>query len=156
MYCHACGSALSRQTKYCPRCGAKLDREETAATKTDAERFDEYSEGLFWITIFGLGFIFGGAIVLKIFEFSRGVIIAYLVLSSAAFLINFGLNLREALRLSRSLKKAESDTLTAQHDTNKILPAGGAMPSELPQSSATSVTEDTTRSFDPIPREITK
>jgi hypothetical protein len=152
MYCHACGSALSRQTKYCPRCGAKLDREETAATQTDAERFDKYSEGLFWITIFGLGFILGGAIVLRVFEFKWWLIIAFVALSSAAFLVNFGLNLREALRLSRSLKKANNDSLAAQRDTNKILPAESAVPSELAQSGAPSVTEDTTRSFEPIPK----
>jgi hypothetical protein len=152
MYCHACGSALSRQTKYCSRCGAKLDREQTAATKTDAERFDEYVEGLFWITLVGLGCIVGGAIALKIFKFNWEWIIGYVALSSAAFLFNFGLNLREALRLSRCLKKADSDSLTAERDTNKILPEKGPVLSELAQAGPSSVTDDTTRSFEPIPK----
>ena len=152
MYCHACGSALSRETKYCSRCGAKLDREKTAASKTDAERFDEYTDGLFWITFFGLGYILGGAIVLKVLQFSPRLVVAYLILSAVAFLINFGLNLREALRLARRLKNPESDSLTARRDTNKILPVERAMPGDLAQSSATSVTDDTTRSFEPIPK----
>jgi hypothetical protein len=31
------------------------------------KRFDEYLEGLFWTTVFGLGVILGGAIVLTKF-----------------------------------------------------------------------------------------
>ena len=55
MYCQACGSTLNPQTKYCNRWGTQLAPLEE---KTPAEkRLDEYLDGLFWISVFGLAFI---------------------------------------------------------------------------------------------------
>jgi len=114
------------------------------------KRFDEYLEGLFWVTVFGLGVILGGAILLtQVLDFSRGVVVAYLVLSSIAFLTIFWLSLRETLRLAKNLKKAEVGALERSRDTNKMLPAEGSAPSVSPQS----VTENTTRSLEPAPSE---
>jgi len=45
--------------------------------------------------------------------------IAYLILSSMAFLIVFGLSLRETLRLARGLKKADGESLPPPRDTKK-------------------------------------
>jgi hypothetical protein len=146
MYCSSCGSALSRQTKYCTRCGAQTDRQEI---KTVEKRFDEYLEGLFWVTIFGLGIIIGGAVLLRVFQFPNWLLIAYLALSSATFLITFGLSLMETLRLAKSLKQKDGGALASSRDTNKMLPAKGAEPVESPQS----VTENTTRSLEPMPKE---
>jgi hypothetical protein len=146
MYCPSCGSALSRQVKYCTRCGAQTNRQEI---KPVEKRFDEYLEGLFWVTVFGLGIILGGAVLLKVLDFPRWLLIAYLALSSVAFLINFGLSLRETLRLAKSLKQAGGGALELSRDTNKMLQAEGAAPVESPQS----VTENTTRSLEPIPTE---
>jgi len=147
MYCPACGSALSRQMKYCTRCGAQTNRRDIEQAK---ERFDEYLDGLFWTAVLGLGLILGGAALLtKVLHFSRGVGIAYLVLSSMVFLIVFGLSLWETLRLAGNMKKADGSALPAPRDTNKILTAEGSTPREL----AESVTENTTRSLEPIPKE---
>ena len=147
MYCPSCGSALSRQMKYCARCGAQTNMMEIGQAE---KRFDEYLEGLFWVTVFGLGVILGGAILLtQVLDFSRGVVIAYLVLSSIAFLTIFWLSLRETLRLAKNLKKADVAALGPSRDTNKMLPAEGSAPSVSPQS----VTESTTRSLEPAPSE---
>jgi hypothetical protein len=147
MYCSSCGSVLSRQVKYCTRCGAQTNREET---ETVEKRLDEYLTGLFWVTVIGLGVILGGAVLLKtVLQFPRWLVIAYLAFSSAAFLVNFGLNLRETLRLARSLKQADGGAMATSRDTNKMIPAEMAAPNELPQS----VIENTTRSLEPIPTE---
>jgi hypothetical protein len=147
MYCPSCGSALSRQVKYCTRCGAQTNQQEI---KPVEKRLDEYHEGLFWITVFGLGVILGGAALLtRVLQFPRWMVIAYMVLSSAAFLISFGLHLREALRLSKSLKQADGRAMATPRDTNKMLPAEGAAPGASPQS----ITENTTRSLEPAPKE---
>jgi hypothetical protein len=147
MYCPSCGSALSRQMKYCTRCGAQTNQQEI---KPVEKRLDEYHEGLFWITVFGLGVILGGAFLASILaeklHLGRWLVIAYLALSSAAFLINFCLNLRETLRLSKSLKQRDGAAMASPRDTNKMLPAEGAAPVESPQS----VIENTTRSLEPI------
>jgi hypothetical protein len=132
--------------KYCTRCGAQTNRQEIDQVE---KRLDEYLEGLFWITVFGLGIILGGAALLTlVLQFPRWLVIAYLVLSSAAFLINFGLNLRETLRIARGLKQTDGKALESSRDTNKMLQAEGAAPGE----SAQSVTENTTRSLEPIPK----
>jgi hypothetical protein len=132
--------------KYCTRCGAQTNQQEI---KPVEKRLDEYLEGLFWITVFGLGIILGGAVLLKALQFPSWLVIAYLALSSVAFLINFGLNLREALRLAKSLRQKDGAAMAAPRDTNKMLPAEGAAPAE----SAQSVTENTTRSLEPAPKE---
>jgi hypothetical protein len=150
MYCPSCGSALSRQVKYCTRCGAQTNTKETEKAE---KRFDEYIDGLFWSSVIGLGAILGGALLASILaeklHLGRWMVIAYLILSSTAFLIVFGLSLWQTLRLARIMKKADGEALPAARDTDKILPAESSTPSEL----APSVAENTTRSLEPIPKE---
>ena len=144
MYCHSCGIALTQQMKFCNRCGAMLIKSESGAElKRTEKRLDSYLEGLFWVTVFGLGIIFGGLIVLKKVDFEKWVLVTYLCLSSTAFLINFGMNLWGALKLMRG-----SNELQALDSNTKELEAGTALlltPSQTP-----SVTENTTRSFEPV------
>ena len=149
MYCHACGIALTQPTKYCNRCGVQLGptavirKEKTA----DEKRLDSYVDGLFWISVFGIAFIVGGAILLKKVQFSDLVILVYAVLSSTVFLINFGLNLWGALSLMRHTKEGKL-TMQAGPDTAEL---NHARP-EMFLTPAHSVTENTTRSFEPVPR----
>lgn len=146
MYCQSCGMALSQQMRYCNRCGAQLvPASEDAAVKTASEkRLESYLDGLFWITVFGLAFIFGGMILLKNFSFSQAVIIAYMSLSSTAFLINFGLNLWHVVRLTRQSDKLKS--LNSPATTSELPPADQA----AAIGPVPSVTENTTRSFESV------
>lgn len=142
MYCHSCGIALTQQMKFCNRCGALLIKPETDLKRTE-KRLDSYLEGLFWVTVFGLGFIFGGLIVLKKVHFEKWVLITYLCLSSTAFLINFAINLWGALKLMKGSKEVpahESNTKELESGTPMLL-----TPVQTP-----SVTENTTRSFEPV------
>lgn len=147
MYCQSCGSALTHATKYCNRCGTQLvpSGDKSVDRPAQEKRLDEYLDGLFWVTVFGLGFILGGAVVLKKVDFSNLVILVYVVLSSTLFLINFGLNLWNAVRLMRSAREA-GRTLPPGHDTRELEPPR-MEPVMMPVSS---VTENTTRSFDPV------
>ena len=150
MYCQTCGSALAHQTKYCNRCGTQLvPAGEKSPEKTPAEkRLDEYLDGLFWISVFGLGFIIGGAVLLKKVNFSDLVVIGYFILSTVIFLINFGFSLWGALSIMRSSKEGKL-TMQPGHDTRELPPPTVA-PVMMP---ATSVTENTTRSFEPVYKE---
>jgi hypothetical protein len=146
MYCQACGMALSQQMRYCNRCGAQLvPASEDAVVKTESEkRLDNYLDGLFWITVIGLAFIFGGMVILKRFNFSQALIIAYMALSSTAFLINFGLSIWGVVRISRQSGKSKS--LNSPATTSELPPADvAAAIGPVP-----SVTENTTRSFESI------
>lgn len=144
MYCHACGIALTQHTRYCNRCGAQLiAQDQTDELKRSEKRFDEYLDGLFWITVFGLGLILGGMIAMKKIGLSDLFILAYLLLSSVAFLVNFGINLRKALQIG----KPRSLEPITERQTNQL--DGTAQPASL--GPAPSVTENTTRSFEPVP-----
>ncbi len=146
MYCHACGIALTQPTtKYCNRCGVQLVTTGTAGTDKTEKRLDEYLDGLFWVTVFGLAFIVGGAILLKKVQFSDVVILVYAVLSSTVFLINFGLNLWNAV----SLMHASSERRRAMQQGQATSELNPAKP-EMFLTPANSVTENTTRSFEPV------
>jgi hypothetical protein len=151
MYCQTCGSALTHQTKYCNRCGTQLmPAAEKSVEKTPEEkRLDEYLEGLFWISVFGLAIIIGGSVLLKKVQFSNLILIGYMILSTSVFLVNFGIALWGALSLMRSTKdgKLTIQPGRADADTRELGPPKG----EPVRLTGASVTEHTTRSFEPIP-----
>ncbi len=144
MYCHACGIALTHQTRYCNRCGVQLiAQDQTDELKRSEKRFDEYLDGLFWITVFGIGLILGGMVLMKKVGLSDLFIVAYLVLSSAAFLVNFGINLRGALSMGKMSRHLKPITERQTNQLDAAAPRASLEP-------APSVTENTTRSFEPV------
>jgi hypothetical protein len=147
MYCQACGSAIAQKTKYCNRCGTQLvPAGEMSPDKTPKEkRLDEYLDGLFWISVFGLGFIIGGTVVLTKVGVRDLIVIGYAILSTIVFLINFGFSLWGALSIMRSSKDGKL-TMQPGHDTRELGPPK-IEPLPIP---VTSVTENTTRSFESL------
>jgi hypothetical protein len=147
MYCHSCGNALSQKMKYCNRCGTMLIASDPPAEKKAQEkRVDNYLEGLFWVTMIGLAFIFGGLMLLKKAQFSDTILLVYLIVSSTAFLINFAINLWGAVRLMLAGKDVSSGGIqeTAELESKK---------SETllnPAPAVVSITENTTRSLEPV------
>ena len=131
--------------KYCNRCGALLIKSNDAADlKRYEKRLDNYLDGLFWVTVLGLAFIFGGLILLKKLAFQDWVLITFVSLSSAAFLVNFVVNLLGTLRL---MKGAREIPETKESET-KELSTGPALLGA--SQSPASVTENTTRAFEPV------
>ena len=144
MFCPTCGVALSRHLKYCNRCGAQLAAPEEAVIKKAEKRLDEYLDGLFWLTVFGLGFILGGIALMQKLQVGSGLMIAYLVLSSGAFLINFWLNLREVFKITGSSKQPARMGLAEPLSTGELRP----MNAQAVLDAAPSVTENTTRELE--------
>ena len=106
MYCQSCGTALAMQMKYCNRCGAHLvTTKEDDTVKLFEKRMDSEMEGLFWITVLGLALILGGMALMKEVQLSESLIVAYMILSSAAFRAYFGLGVWQVRRLNRSSKR---------------------------------------------------
>ena len=148
MYCQACGVAITHSMRYCNRCGTALVTPlEATEIKKSEKRLDDYLDGLFWITVFGVALTVGGMVALKKLLFSDGFIIAFLVLSSSAFLINLALSLWVIYGIVKRSKATRVLVESTIPDTSELEPKQ-ADPGALPPVS--SVTENTTRSFEPI------
>jgi uncharacterized ferredoxin-like protein len=104
MYCPECGKALSRPMKFCTHCGSQLNLEKTTETEERKNRFDDYVDGIFWTTVFGLGIILGGMFVIKeVLQLDQRWMIAYTIMSSAAFLTVFGIHVWQVIHLPMSM-----------------------------------------------------
>lgn len=147
MYCQACGSALTHKTKYCNRCGTQLvPAGETSLDKTPEEkRLDEYLDGLFWVSVFGLGFTVGGTALLTKLAVRDLIVLGYFILSSTIFLINFGFSLWGTLSIMRNSKDGKL-TMRPGHETRELSPPQ----IETLTIPAASVTENTTRSLESL------
>ncbi|MCM3900915.1 MAG: zinc ribbon domain-containing protein [Pyrinomonadaceae bacterium] len=150
MYCQSCGTSLATQMKYCNRCGAHLvTTKENDRIKLFEKRMDSEMEGLFWITVLGLGLILGGIALPKKVQLSESLIIAYLILSSAAVMAYFGLGVWQVRRLNRSSKEDTGSVQLEEQNTNELGPAA-AWPT---LEAGSSITEQTTRGLDGVPRD---
>lgn len=146
MFCHACGNSLTQQMKFCNRCGAMLLKpDDSASVKQSEKRLDSQLESLFWVTVFGLAITFGGFLLLRRFGLQEWVLITYLCLSSVAFLINFAVNLWGTIKIL----KGTQEIPTIKEPKTKELESA-APPQLQPRPAQFSVTENTTRSFEPI------
>ncbi len=150
MFCPSCGIALAQQMKYCNRCGSQLiTTREAAEIKLSEKRLREEMVDLFWVTVLGLGLILGGMALIKNFlHLSDWILIAYMIISSTAFTINFGLSLWQIRRLARIAEEVRGRVQLAQIDSNQISPS-----EVVALKSITSVTENTTRNLEPISKE---
>jgi hypothetical protein len=145
MFCPSCGVALSQPTKFCVRCGSQLSvTNKDPAFKSIENRLRDEMVDLFWLTVFGLGMILGGMLAIKGVGLSDWILIAYLILSTTAFTINFGLSLWQIRRLNSFSKEARGVTQIGPIDTNELNPSKARTSLEV----APSVTENTTRELE--------
>jgi hypothetical protein len=103
---------------------------------------------LFWLTVIGLGMILGGMALIKGQGLGYWILIAYMILSTTAFTINFGLSLWQIRRLNSFSKEARGDAQIGPPCANEPNPTKARTPLEV----APSVTENTTRELEPMPK----
>ena len=145
MYCQSCGIAIGQSMRFCNRCGTSVVVQDIAETQRLEKRLDNYLDGLFWITAIGVALTGGGLLLLKKAEFSERFLLAFLILSATAFLVNFSLSLWVVRGITKSSKQEKALTPPTA-DTSELEPLRN-QPALQP---AASVTENTTRSFEPI------
>ena len=145
MYCSSCGVAVAQNLSYCNHCGAKLHRGEDSSSELRPNFLLAAIVGTF---IFGLLVI---TILMGVMKNAMGLpverVLGFAAVPFLMMLILEGVLLR---LFFRTLKAADQKKiLSNQHATNEL---EGSRARLLAQP-ATSVTEHTTRAFDPIPVE---
>lgn len=148
MYCSSCGATVVRGISYCNTCGAKLSKEKDESIAKPTELFPE---SLIWaivvVFIVGLGVTIGLMAVMKdLLNFSQGLIIGFTLLSFLLTFVVEGVLIWMLLESKRNAQKS-GDTAQLKEQTTRELE--GAQARSLPEP-APSVTEHTTRKFEPI------
>jgi len=147
MYCPSCGTAMSHELNYCNRCGGDLSFiKGHGATKPPKPPDDPIGEDIFWTTVVGLGLILGGVVAMKALNIWDAFIIAYMILSSLAFIGLYALDFWRFVRFHRGSQRIGTTTARAEKLETKELDTAPAyaLPEPLP-----SITEDATRAFEP-------
>lgn len=145
MYCSSCGVAIAQGVTYCKNCGAKLNPAETGNESTDIRpgSLMTMMVATFVMGTFVITMLMG--VMKVIVNFDLGLIIAFTMLSFLIMLTLEGIFIK--LLFSRKREDAElRDTRQNNRGTTKELEAKSRQPLEpIP-----SVTEHTTRAFDPV------
>ena len=150
MYCSSCGEAVTGLS-YCNYCGEKLSGAKSDSIIKSPEVKPETLIGaMVFAFVFGLGAITVLMGVMKaVLHLEVGLILAFAGLSFLIMLSLEGVFIRLLLRRKRGAEEA-GDTVLLKRQATRELDATQArvLPEPLP-----SVTEHTTRAFDPIYRE---
>jgi hypothetical protein len=149
MYCSACGSAITPHLTYCNRCGARVNgRTEPPAKVADfPESLVGAMVGLF---VLGLGVIIGLMAVMKnVVNFDSSMILAITYITITLLIILEAVFIYLLFSAKRSARRRFLSEDFVQNATKELRESHTPMLSEpMP-----SVTEHTTRAFEPIYRE---
>lgn len=150
MYCSSCGVAVTKGLSYCNHCGAKVNRSGSGSDSPEV-RPEMLVAAMVGTFIFGLIAITILAGVLKnALDLPMGLVLALgLVLPFTFMLVLEGVFIRLLLRRRRDTDETHRPTLTERQATNEL---DAAQARALPEARA-SVTEHTTRAFDPVYRD---
>ena len=149
MYCSSCGVAVARSLSYCNYCGAKLNVVKgEALSKSSEVKPESLIAAMVVVFVFGLGAItvLMGVMKAVLGLNNLGLILAFTLLSFLIMLSIEGVIVRLLLRRKRGTEDA-GDTVLLKRQATKELDAAPArmLPQPVP-----SVTEHTTRAFEPI------
>ncbi|MDQ6651475.1 MAG: hypothetical protein M3Y84_01890 [Acidobacteriota bacterium] len=153
MYCSSCGVAVTPGLTYCNYCGEKLSGAKShSVIKSPEVRPETLVGAMVFAFVFGLVAIMMLIGMMKsVLALSTGPILAFTVLSFLIMLSLEGVFIRLLLRRKRGAEEAGDTVLLKEQATRELAAAQARV---LPESMP-SVTEHTTRAFDPIYRERT-
>ena len=148
MYCSSCGVAVPPGLTYCNHCGEKLSGAKSASiVKSPEVKPESLIAAMVCTFVFGLGAITLLMGMMKaVLHFELGQILAFTLLSFLILLSLEGVFIRLLLHRRRGAEEA-GDTVLLKGQATRELNAAQAR--ALPEPMA-SVTEHTTRAFDPI------
>jgi hypothetical protein len=148
MYCSSCGMGVAHGLSYCNYCGAKLSRAEGAnaikSSEVKPELLVSAMVGLFILGLVAIAILIG--VMKQVAGFDLSIILAVIMFSFVLMLVVEGVLIRLLLKGKREAK-GTGDTERPKEQTTKEL--GEAQTPLLPEP-VPSVTEHTTRPFDPV------
>ncbi len=148
MYCSSCGVAVTKGLSYCNHCGAKLNRGDDDSSRVRPDMLAFLMVATF---IFGLVAI---TILLGVMKNVLGLpvdrVLAIGLLPFALLLLIEGVFIRLLLRGRRDAENTSRPTLAEGQATNEL---DAAQARVLPEARPPSVTEHTTRAFEPSYRD---
>lgn len=151
MYCSSCGVAVTPGLTYCNRCGTKLSAANDDHGKPSQVRPEFLVFAMIATFVFGLVAITMLMGVMKVvLQLDVGQVFPFAVLSFLLMLLLEGVFITLLFRRGRGDEKAD-DARQLKRATREL---DSVQPQILPETRA-SVTEHTTRAFEPIYREPT-
>ncbi|HXL81835.1 MAG TPA: hypothetical protein VN951_13240 [Pyrinomonadaceae bacterium] len=148
MYCSSCGVAVTPGLSYCNHCGEKLSGAKSDSIVRSPEvRPETLVASMVFTFVFGLGVITVLMGVMKaVLHLEGGLLLAFALLSFLIMLSLEGVFIRLLFRRQRGAEEAGKTVQLKGHATRELDAAQArALPEPMP-----SVTEHTTRAFDPI------
>lgn len=156
MYCPSCGTALTEGLSYCNRCGASLSIGKGIETRKSPEKLVEPLVWAIWaivaVTIALAGIMLGSMPVMKEIGLPYGFIVLFVGLIFLTMVAVDSLLFWHLFRLGGHGKEPRGVPFIAKLDTN-YFDAKREQPLLEPR---VSVTENTTRNFEPIYDERTR
>lgn len=153
MYCASCGVAVAQGLSYCNYCGAKLSGAKgDSVSKAPEVKPELLVSSMVLVFVFGLVAITMLMGVMKaVLRFDFGPIVAFTMLSFLIMLSIEGVLVRLLFRRKRDAEEAGDTVLMKAQGTNELdAPQRRVLPEPVP-----SVTEHTTRAFEPVYNERT-
>lgn len=141
MYCSSCGVAVAKDLSYCNHCGKKLKRGDGESSEVRPDWLVFMMVATFILGLVAITILMG--VMKSVLELPVDQILHLMALPFALMLIIEGVLIRLLLRR----KAQEQKTLSNVQVTNELDEARQRLLSQP----AVSVTEHTTRAFEPIP-----
>ena len=147
MYCSSCGVSVVQGLSYCNYCGAKLTGEKgDNAIKSSEVKPESLVWGMVAVLVFGFVAIVFLLMSMKMVGLNVGQILAFTILSFLIMLLVEGVLIWQLLRRRRGAEET-GDTALLKEQAPKELDAAQA---RVLREAMPSVTEHTTRAFEPI------
>ena len=152
MYCSTCGVAVAQGLSYCNQCGAKLTGEKSEGVTKVAKA---QPESLVWailaVFVVGLGSIMALMGILKVqFNANLGIVIIFSLIVFLLMLVVEGVFISLLFGSKSDSRDVKSEKERLKEQATKELDA--AQPRVLTEP-VSSVTDHTTRAFEPVYRQ---
>jgi len=147
MYCSSCGVVVTHGLTYCNHCGAKLTAEKgDKPIKSSEVKPEALIWGMVAVLVFGFVAIVFLMMAMKMVGLNVGQILAFTILSFLIMLLVEGVFTWQLLRRKRGAEETGDTGLSKEQAAKEL---DGAQARLLPEPKP-SVTEHTTRAFEPI------